>query len=320
MKCKQCNEEVEPQFAFCESCGHPLNPAGAQAAGVPAAGAPHAKCACGGTTYDPEGFCDTCGRRGSGHGEAELCRIGERAASATHRGRHHRDNQDAVKLAALPAGVAMGLADGVSSASHARQAADIALDVALETLRDTLGAGPKDRLEQAVRRAHQAVCGLPNDVARLAEPQTTLVLALVEGDQVWYAWVGDSRLYALSPRGASQLTVDDSSINEQLAAGVPLAVAQADADAHCITQCLGMRDDELDVHLAQFELAQDTWLLLCSDGLWNYCSGADQLWALLNAGGENASLSQRCASLVDYANQAGGQDNITVALYRHGAA
>ena len=67
-------------------------------------------------------------------------------------------------------------------------------------------------------------------------------------------------------------------------------------------------------------LTEPGWLLVCSDGLWNYCSAAQDLAALVQ---QTASTSPADAepltlagALVDWANAQGGQDNITVALAR----
>ncbi len=64
------------------------------------------------------------------------------------------------------------------------------------------------------------------------------------------------------------------------------------------------------------------WLLLCSDGLWNYCSEPAAMrdvvaWSLAQAGGEPLATA---SALVDWANAQGGHDNITVVLARLGAA
>ena len=58
------------------------------------------------------------------------------------------------------------------------------------------------------------------------------------------------------------------------------------------------------------------WLLVCSDGLWNYCSPADDLRALLFAqiathGDDALAVAD---ALVAFANEAGGHDNITAVL------
>ncbi|HXA47091.1 MAG TPA: PP2C family serine/threonine-protein phosphatase, partial [Burkholderiaceae bacterium] len=169
----------------------------------------------------------------------------------------------------------------------------------------------------AVQRAHEAVCSLPHDDVQLAEPQATLVMALVEGEQIWYAWVGDSRLYMITETESEQLTADDSWLNEQLRASVPIAAALKDANAHCITQCLGMLDGKPEIHVEAKNLTQGTSLLLCSDGLWNYFDEPEALRNLLENGNEAETLAEQCVRLVDYANAAGGHDNITVAVYRH---
>jgi serine/threonine protein phosphatase PrpC len=312
MNCTFCNEQVDPQFSFCEGCGRPL----AAAANDGVCGST-IRCACGGAGFDSDGYCESCGHRPSPLDVIDVCELGARAASASHRGRHHADNQDSVSMLALPNGVAIALADGVSTSCHARAAADIAVQTALETLQNCGSLPARERMMLAIRQAHEAVCTLPHDNPQLAEPQATLVLALVEGDLVWYAWVGDSRLYALDQTAANQLTMDDSWLNEQLRAGVAIAAALKDANAHCITQCLGMRDDDVDIHVATHTLAPDTALLLCSDGLWNYCEEPGALWDLLKKGSNTESPAQRCMKLIDYANATGGQDNITVAMYRH---
>ncbi|MBN3785747.1 serine/threonine-protein phosphatase [Burkholderia sp. Ac-20353] len=221
-------------------------------------------------------------------------------------------------MIAVPGGVALAVADGVSTSWHARQAADTAVSVALAALRDARGGRTIGRLSDALKQAHQAICRLDTAAIdpELAEPQATLVLALIEGDRLSYAWVGDSRLYLLAGGERVLLTEDDSWLNEQTKAGVPLQAAMKDANAHCITQCLGMRDAEPVIHSGERLLSPDSWLLLCSDGLWNYLTEPGELWAQLDEGRGAAPLSSRCVRLVDHANAAGGQDNISVALYR----
>ena len=314
MNCLFCNEPVEPHFSFCEACGKPLTASPA----LPQAGvseAPLARCLCGSTHFDKEGYCESCGHRATPQDAVDLQQIEELAASASHRGRHHAENQDAVLMQKLPDGLVIALADGVSTACHARAAADTAVQTAVQTLQDCAGGPAAERIADAVLRAHQAVCGLPHDDPQMAEPQATLVLALVQDHQLWYAWVGDSRLYVLNEAESSQLTRDDSWLNEQLSAGVAMASALKDANAHCITQCLGMRDDRPQVHVAASHLKPGDILLLCSDGLWNYCDKPEAMGKMIH--GATDSLVQACHESVDFANRSGGQDNITIALYRH---
>ncbi len=320
MECSKCREAVAPEFDFCENCGWPTHAAAPAPQIVEAAPDSARRCVCGRTRFDVDGYCESCGRRAEPEGEADVQAVGDFAACASHRGRRHADNQDAAGLRLLPGGgVALVVADGVSTACRAREAADTAVHTILETLAhaDAASAGTA-LLEQAVARAHAAVCALPYDDVRLAEPQTTVVAALVRGDAVWYAWVGDSRLYLLEPAGSRQLSRDDSWLNDQLSDGVPFAVASAGPDAHAITQCLGMRDSDPAIHVGSEPLRPGSRLLLCSDGLWNYVGDAESLEREAHPS-PTESVARPCSDLVAFANRAGGADNITVALYRHGA-
>ena len=86
-----------------------------------------------------------------------------------------------------------------------------------------------------------------------------------------------------------------------------------DKRAHLVTQVLGMRDQQVDIHIVERELPEDCALLLCSDGLWNYFLETDELATALRQHNSGDSLSV-CRYLVDAANERGGQDNVTVAM------
>jgi serine/threonine protein phosphatase PrpC len=179
-------------------------------------------------------------------------------------------------------------------------------------------------MKRAVEQADAAVRRLPNDAppkSGLAEPQATLVLAWAEADRLWYAWVGDSRIYLITDAQVQPLSTDDSLLSHLLASGVALETALKSPDAHCITQCLGMLDASPDIHVASRELPVGARVLLCSDGFWNYAPDPHTVQGLVDRAphGREATLEERCIGLVDFANARGGGDNITVALYRHGA-
>ena len=308
---------METQFTFCEACGKPLT----ATVSTSASNLPYtSRCKCGGNKFDSDGYCEICGSKSAALDAIDVVELNPVAASASHRGRLHSDNQDSVAMQEWPDGFALALADGVSTSCHARAAADLAVQTALETLQNDSAMPAKERIVHAIQCAHDAVLTLPYDDLNLAEPQTTLVLAWVIQDLVWYGWVGDSRLYLFDNHIEIQLTRDDSWINEQLDSGVSVAAAQKDSNAHCITQCLGMRDDDIDIHVASHPLPLDADLMLCSDGLWNYCETAQALLTLLSTFPRDDSLVQRCVKLIDYANSSGGQDNISVVIYHRSHA
>ena len=149
----------------------------------------------------------------------------------------------------------------------------------------------------------------------------TFVAAVVEQNLVVVGSVGDSRAYWLPDAGhATALTADDSFAQEQIAAGVPRLEAETGPQSHAITRWLGADAPDHTPTTASMTISEPGWLMLCSDGLWNYCSPAQDMAALLQKSeGISPAVADPLAlagALVDWANAQGGQDNITVALAR----
>ena len=100
-------------------------------------------------------------------------------------------------------------------------------------------------------------------------------------------------------------------------AGVPRAEAESSPQAHAITKWLGRDSHDHEPRVGQLHLTDPGWLLVCSDGLWNYASEPAALTARLVANGPaNTDPAALALALTDFANSSGGQDNITVALAR----
>jgi serine/threonine protein phosphatase PrpC len=149
----------------------------------------------------------------------------------------------------------------------------------------------------------------------------TFVAAVVEQDLVVVGSVGDSRAYWLPDSGsATTLTVDDSFAQEQIALGVPRLEAETGPQSHAITRWLGDDAPDHTPTTASMMIKEPGWLLVCSDGLWNYCSPSDEMAALVErtvgVSPEFVEPLALAGALVDWAIGQGGQDNITVALAR----
>jgi serine/threonine protein phosphatase PrpC len=133
------------------------------------------------------------------------------------------------------------------------------------------------------------------------------------------AWIGDSRAYWFGDDGtATQCSTDDSWATGEIARGVPRAVAEADPEAHSITRWLGVDGPGGDPTFLSLLATSPGWALVCSDGLWNYCSDAVALRDLVKdtlAAHSDDPLAT-AGALVDWANAQGGHDNITAALAR----
>jgi serine/threonine protein phosphatase PrpC len=98
--------------------------------------------------------------------------------------------------------------------------------------------------------------------------------------------------------------------------------AEADHRAHSITRWLGADSHDAVARCSSVTIDSPGWLLVCSDGLWNYCSLAEDLRRLVASttaerGDDPVTVAQ---ALVDFANGQGGHDNVTVALARVPAA
>ncbi|MBC3861568.1 serine/threonine-protein phosphatase [Undibacterium jejuense] len=314
MDCKQCGEVLGTGFSFCEACGTAIsvatesNLAGVQSNTISIA------CACGHAEFDVDSICENCGRKQQIIDFPDLQVLNAMTVSASHRGLQHTENQDAVAMRDSDGIFSLAVADGVSTACRSKEAAHVAVTTALASLQTHSDMRASQRLQIAVSAANDAICALPYDDHTLAEPEATIVLAMIEAGQLHYAWVGDSRLYVVRHENVVQLTEDDSWLNQQIKAGISINTALKDRNAHCITQCLGMRDDVPVIHFASMKLESDTAILLCSDGLWNYCDSPAMMLALFDS---RLTVSEQCLRLVNLANQQGGHDNISVILHRY---
>jgi serine/threonine protein phosphatase PrpC len=144
---------------------------------------------------------------------------------------------------------------------------------------------------------------------------------VVEGDLLMVGSVGDSRAYWIPDAGtATALTLDDSFAQTQIDAGVPRVVAESGPQSHAITRWLGADAPDHKPATATMTLAEPGWLLVCSDGLWNYCSAAPDLANLIRqTSGTSPSAAEPLAlaeALVSWAKAQGGQDNISAAVAR----
>ena len=124
----------------------------------------------------------------------------------------------------------------------------------------------------------------------------------------------------LAPGGRDRcaITTDDSYAAEQIAQGVARAAAESGAQAHAITRWLGSDAPDHTPRTVSLDLDGPGWVLVCSDGLWNYCSEPTDLANLVLEVGRTHGTDPLtlAAALVDWANVQGGVDNITVALAR----
>jgi serine/threonine protein phosphatase PrpC len=178
-----------------------------------------------------------------------------------------------------------------------------------------------EQLVSACAAANQEAVGVARTLGDPPEsPSCTFVAAVVEPTLAMVAWCGDSRAYWLPDHGeARQLTIDHSLGTELMRAGRTRDEAEAEPMSHTITRWLGADSANSMPETASAELVGPGWMLLCSDGLWNHLSTADDLRSFIHETGLSDPLFVADA-LVDRANAGGGYDNITAVLARIGGA
>ena len=139
---------------------------------------------------------------------------------------------------------------------------------------------------------------------------TTLEAVAIIGNQAIYAHIGDSRIGLIRGEDYHQLTSDHSLVNALLKAGqLTPEEAEIHPQKNIITQSIGQKD-EIQPDFGMVSLESGDYLLLNSDGLTNMISGSD-IYDIVTS---DISLADKAATLIRFANNAGGLDNITVAL------
>ncbi|MGP3752495.1 Serine/threonine protein phosphatase PrpC [Streptomyces sp. LamerLS-316] len=300
-------------------------------AGAVAAGA-KVCVACRSGRVDTDGYCENCGHaqpRERDHMEQELGSV----AAVSDRGLRHHRNEDAfaVSTTALPDGspaVVAIVCDGVSSASRPDEASAAAAGAANEALLESLprGTHPQQAMHEAILAASEAVNALAQEPGQALEhdqhrhqnaPACTLVGAIMAGGLLVVGWVGDSRVYWVPEdrsHASARLTEDDSWAAQMVAAGLMNeAEAYADERAHAITGWLGADAYELEPHTASFKPDRSGLVVVCTDGLWNYAEGAEEMAAAVPSDAYERPL-HGAQVLVGHALDGGGHDNVTVAL------
>ena len=160
-------------------------------------------------------------------------------------------------------------------------------------------------METAIKDAHRTV------QKEAPGSGTTVTAALVLGQQVTIAHIGDSRAYAVYPDKRIQPITRDHSLVKRLEELGHLSKDEAANFPHrnVLIRALG-QGENLEADIFTLPFPQPGCLMLCSDGLWGVVNDQDISRAVV----ESPSLHRACQNLVEAANIAGGPDNISVIL------
>ena len=230
-------------------------------------------------------------------------RIG-RSTVVSHTGRKRRRNEDAYVFEPP----LFAVADGMGGA----RAGDLASRLAAAAVRaGEVDGNGKERVVSLIQQANSSVYKRSNEDAEAAGMGTTMTVALVEDSVVTFGHVGDSRAYILREGVLEQLTEDHSLVAELVRVG---KLSPEEAESHpqrsVVTRILGT-DPDVDVDTFTVDGRPGDVFLICSDGLTTMI-GDDDIGRVLT---ERSSLDDAAKELVQLANKAGGEDNITVVAF-----
>lgn len=203
------------------------------------------------------------------------------------------------------------VADGMGG----HRAGEVASSIAVEEIgriyySSSEFTGIESTLVEAIKEANRRIYERSQTVASTRGMGTTVAAAVIRGDELYTAHVGDSRVYLIRDNRVAFVTEDHSLVREQVRSKVLTEEeAKSSPMRHVITRSLGNAPD-VDVEVNRLDIEEGDIVVLCSDGLWEPVgdrtiveSASRYIWGL---------PEQACEDLVTAANRAGGPDNISV--------
>ncbi len=223
------------------------------------------------------------------------------------------NNQDTYTACEIAGGAVLAVVcDGMGGAAEGA----LASSTAAKIIRDRIVSGYnesmsdlsiKSLLISTLEYANKEIYNLSLTDERFEGMGTTVVVAILTDEFVYIAHAGDSRAYMRTDGRLIQLTRDHSVVQSMLENGeITAEEAENHPKKHIITRALGV-DSEIKIDFCQEEFDDDEMLLLCSDGLTNFCS-CEEILTLT----QDEAYFEFAERLVSAANRNGGGDNVTV--------
>lgn len=232
--------------------------------------------------------------------------------SLTDVGRKREMNQDYVYATDQPVGNIPNLfvvADGMGGHKAGDFASRYAVEVLEEHIRNNHGMGPEVIITEGVREANHKIIEAANKEVSLEGMGTTMVAATVIEHTLYFANVGDSRLYLIRD-GIKQLSKDHSLVEEMVRlGGINPEEAKHHPDKNIITRAIGVKPN-VEVDFFEYRLQKGDKILMCTDGLTNMVED-EEIFRIVKSGRD---VVETAKELVDKANENGGKDNIGIVI------
>ena len=225
-------------------------------------------------------------------------------------------NQDAYQIKQLDRNTLLCvICDGMGGAKSGNIASSLAIDVFVQEVKQTWTSGMDQKniekmLRSAVKLANFAVFDQAAQFEEFSGMGTTLVAALIKGNEVTVANVGDSRAYVVDSSGILQMTKDHSLVQMMVERGeLTPELARTYPGKNFITRAIGT-EAIVECDVFRQKLERGACLLLCSDGLSNMMDDQEILFEVVHG-----VSKQHCGKrLLDIAKSRGAPDNVTSIL------
>ena len=165
-------------------------------------------------------------------------------------------------------------------------------------------------IEDLLQISNRAIYKKAKSHSEMRGMGTTATLSGILNSKLFIGQIGDSRAYLLRKNTITQITKDQSFVNQLVETG---AITEEEAETHpkknLILQALGTQPS-VKVAVTSIQLYQNDYLILCSDGLSGVIRKEEMKEIVLSS----SDLASACGNLIDLANKKGGPDNITLVI------
>lgn len=219
-------------------------------------------------------------------------------------------NQDRCQVLRSDSTLLLSIADGLGGHPRGDAAAQLLIDVAEHLFRkhEKPLEDPVRFMLQVIGKAHRSILSFGRRQQPPIEPRTTAVLAIVQNDTLYWAHVGDSRLY-LVRNGRLLARTEDHTV----VVSVPVDVGPMSRRAS-LTRCLGGLEKPPTTTCAPpMKLQPGDVVLLCTDGLWGQVSGKRLVSAFHD---RQTPIAEQLEQVSSIAHSEAHSDNVTAIALR----
>ena len=232
--------------------------------------------------------------------------------SMTDIGRKREINQDYVFATDETIGNLPNLlvvADGMGGHRAGDFASRFTVEVLAEEVQNSKETHTEQILGNAIQTANERLMEEAAKDSRLEGMGTTLVAATILDHVLYFANVGDSRLYLIN-KEIRQLSKDHSMVEEMVRlGGLTEEEAKHHPDKNIITRAMGVKD-KVEPDFFEYRLKGGDTILMCSDGLTNMVDD-DEIFQIVKSARD---IVEAVETLIQRANENGGSDNIGIVL------